>query len=321
MNRTVNNSEVFRGVNEKQKSCYDLKKVQTPCFVFEEDQFVASLSDMQAALRRRFPSAFVAYSVKTNPLPYILHTVYDNGGFAEVTSADEFRLARYTGFPVDRIIYNGPMKDRETFYQAMAGGACVNLENYRELIWLHDYTGPKNGGVGVRLNINLGEISPEDASPDQEHSRFGFSFSSDDFLRVVKEVENCGYLVRGIHAHRTSKTRSLQVYERICHYIEHVIHNLNLHLSYIDIGGGFCGSVPGRPGYDDYFRVMQENLHLTAEQTLIVEPGSALIAEPVEFVTTIFDIKELNDVVNKIIRSKRIKCYKGSRKSKKNDSE
>lgn len=68
-----------------------------------------------------------------------------------------------------------------------------------------------------------------------------------------------------------------------------------LDLDFVDIGGGFLGSEDdGAPTFDRYMEVIREALGdaVDAERTrLIVEPGACLIAVPVEFHSSVIDVK------------------------------
>lgn len=79
-------------------------------------------------------------------------------------------------------------------------------------------------------------------------------------------------------------------------------------MSYVDIGGGFFGGVPGKVTFDEYFKSISETLksHFQPENTmLIVEPGSALIGSTMEFITEVMDVKDTY--------AKRIVIINGSR--------
>ena len=73
-------------------------------------------------LKTNFKNAIVGYSVKTNSTPYCLSKAKEFGAYAEVVSHDEYELAQFCGFTPDRIIYNGPMKSKETFLKCVIGG-------------------------------------------------------------------------------------------------------------------------------------------------------------------------------------------------------
>ena len=70
-----------------------------------------------------------------------------------------------------------------------------------------------------------------------------------------------------------------------------------LKLSYVDVGGGYFGGLANKPQYEDYFREMSEILRKEfnpEETTLIVEPGTSLICPPIDYVTSVTDIKQTN---------------------------
>ena len=114
------------------------EKLQTPCFVLDAEEFSRSVKGFQKALDSNFVKSIVGYSVKTNSTPYCLKEACDCGAYAEVVSYDEYELAKLCGFAPNKIIYNGPMKSRESFLEALENGAVVNIETKRELHWLLD---------------------------------------------------------------------------------------------------------------------------------------------------------------------------------------
>ena len=70
----------------------------------------------------------MGYSVKTNSLPWLLNHLRKEGFYAEVVSAEEYDLARRLGYDSEKIIYNGPIKDRSVFEQVIKDGGIVNLD-------------------------------------------------------------------------------------------------------------------------------------------------------------------------------------------------
>ena len=69
---------------------FDVASLQTPCFVFDEAELRRNFSDFRRALADHWsPHANVAYSVKTNPFPWILEVARDEGCYAEVVSNEE----------------------------------------------------------------------------------------------------------------------------------------------------------------------------------------------------------------------------------------
>lgn len=286
-----------------------LSSIKTPCFVLEVDKLTRNLRTFKSALNSRFKENVLSYSVKTNSTPILLDYVKKEGGYAEVVSYHEYNLALTLGFEPSQIVYNGPLKDEKTFIHAITNGAYVNIDTKRELEWLRLLPSGKIYNVGIRVNLNLREISPEDCKDNEEYSRFGFSSENNELeeaIHFIEELDNVR--LTGLHLHRTSKTRSLSVYQNICKYAIRVIKNYDLVIDYIDIGGGYYGDMPGKPTYKDYVDTIADALSIyfdLSKLTLIVEPGNAIIASPFTFYSSVIDTK--------LIGNNRIVVLDGSR--------
>lgn len=269
----------------------------TPCFIFDEVEFRRGVDGFREALERKFSQSVIGYSVKTNFLPYALVQAHRYGCKAEVVSHDEYNLARLCGFKPCEIIYNGPMKSRETFIEAVSGGAIVNLETKRELQWLADLPEGQVYNVGIRLNINISHVSPEDADGADDNSRFGFSDESGEFAEAVDYISSFPKLrLSGLHIHRTAHSRSPRFYERSVAYAAEVIKRYNLQLDYLDVGGGYFGIFPNKPTFDDYADAFHRPLSKAGldDLNIIVEPGNALTASSFSFLSEIIDVKRID---------------------------
>ena len=191
----------------------NINRIQTPCYVLETDKLYHNLKSFKEALNNRFENNVLSYSVKTNSTPVLLDYINKEGYFAEVVSYHEYKLALSCGFPTNRIVYNGPLKNKETFLHAIQNGAFVNIDSKRELDWLRDLPSEGHYSVGLRINLDLQEISPDDCKDKEDFSRFGFSSENNEFLEALNHIRNLGNVnVIGLHLHRTSKTRSIDVY-------------------------------------------------------------------------------------------------------------
>lgn len=217
-----------------------LSNLKTPCFILDSDKLVSNVLEFKRALNSRFSNHCIGYSIKTNSLPYMLHMLNELGCYAEVVSYTEYALALQVGFEKSHIVYNGPTKDKETFLDAIKNGAYVNIDTKREIEWLNDLNKQHSYKVGIRVNLNLGKISPEDAKEGESDSRFGFSFENGELEEAINKIQLCKNVkLGGLHLHRTSLTRSLNVYRNICKYAIRIINSLGLELDYIDVGGGY----------------------------------------------------------------------------------
>lgn len=278
----------------KRNSSYD--NLKTPCFVLDVNELKRSVKGFANALASRFDNYIVGYSVKTNSTPYCLKKALLLGAYAEVVSHDEYTLALECGCPKDRIIYNGPMKSRETFLDAVRSGAIVNIETKRELQWLAETDCDKTYRIGIRLNINISHVSPEDADSDNDNSRFGFSIDTGEFdeaLRTIARMPNIR--LAGLHIHRTAHSRSLRFYKNIVGYACEIIKRYNLTLDYLDVGGGYYGIFHNKPTYLQYADAIYDTMKRFDLEKLhvIVEPGNGLVASCFSFVTEVIDVKKV----------------------------
>lgn len=270
---------------------------RTPCYIFDEAEFSRGVDGFRKALEKRFDKSTVGYSVKTNSLPYALKQARQHGCKAEVVSHDEYALARLCGFEPHEVIYNGPMKSHETFLEAVSGGAVVNIETKRELDWLAELPAGRVYDVGLRLNINISHVSPEDADGDDDNSRFGFSDESSEFADAVELIKSLPDVrLAGLHIHRTAHSRSPRFYERSVKYAVSVINKYCLRLDYLDVGGGYFGIFPNKPTFKDYADAFYRPLKEAGLQHLqiIVEPGNALTASSFKFLSEVIDVKRVD---------------------------
>lgn len=276
----------------------DLKDLQTPCFILDEEELAKSVKGYQDALKSNFARSIVSYSVKTNSVPACMKLAGEMGAYAEVVSHDEWELARLCGFDQQHIVYNGPMKSKETFLDAVEHGAIVNIETKRELEWLKEL--PNNGSyrVGIRLNINISYVSPEDADGDNDNSRFGFSDETNEFADAVALIGKLPNVeLAGLHIHRTAHSRSIRFYKQSIAFACKIIEKYGLKLDYLDVGGGYFGIFPNKPTYQEYSDAFCEVLtsHGLQDLCVIVEPGNALVASCFAFLSEVIDVKHVEE--------------------------
>ena len=273
-------------------------QLKTPCFILEEEEFKTSIGKFYSALRKNFSDPIIGYSVKTNSLPYCLNLAYHCGTYAEVVSSDEYELAHLCGFDDPHIIYNGPMKSKETFLKAVANHAIVNIETKRELEWLKCLPIDKDYKIGLRLNLNISHISPDDADGENDNSRFGFSDETDEFANALSYISTLKNIrLAGIHIHRTSHSRSVRFYRNSIAFACETIIKYQLALDYIDIGGGFFGIFPNKPSFQEYSDSFLEVLrHYELESLrVIIEPGNAIVASSFQFLCEVIDVKHVEN--------------------------
>lgn len=274
------------------------EKLNTPCYIYRPSELVAGVDCLFEGFRKHWPNAIAGYSFKTNSLPFFLSELRAKGFYAEVVSGDEYRLALHLGF--DHIIYNGPVKDEESFCDALSKGHIINLDAERELGWLESYikSGKSTGNpprIGLRVNFNLEELCPGETSAGTDGSRFGFSYETGAFARALLRLSDMGVPLSGIHLHFGSKTRSVNIYKGLARMAVRLKREFDLKLSYVDMGGGYFGGMPGRPEFPDYIEEMSKILKeefTPNDTTLILEPGTSLASRSFDYLTRVVDVKD-----------------------------
>ena len=273
---------------------------KTPYFVIDEPVLQRYYDMLTGSLASAWGNYLVGYSFKTNSLPWLVSFVKDRGACAEVVSEDEYSLARYLGYLDSEIIYNGPYKGERSFCDVLLAGGIVNLDSMQEIRWLADLVSrypDRTFQAGIRVNFNLEKMCPGETTMGEESGRFGFCYETGRFAAALKLLQEMpGVSVTGLHLHSSSKSRSVNIFRAIARMACQLQEEFNLKLSYIDLGGGYCGGMAGRPEYPDYFPAVAEELRrrFSPEQTrLIVEPGISLISKCTTFVTGVFDTRDI----------------------------
>lgn len=266
---------------------------------FLPERFRGNYLRMHRAFSSIYPSFRIAYSYKTNYCPTVCRMVDDLGGTAEVVSEMEFELASRLGINGDRIIYNGPCKSLDSIRACLWGGGIVNLDSRRDLdlvLGLEPAPDGRIGRIGIRCNFPLGEGFP---------SRFGIDIDSPLFAHVVAKLRSApGLRLSGLHCHFPD--RDLETYAGRCEGILAAMRSIPGFVpDFLNIGGGYYSTIPPSlrarikgepPTYEDYARIIasrfaQEFPDGTYRPELIIEPGTALVADTFEFVTRVIDVK------------------------------
>lgn len=277
-----------------------MEKLKTPYFVIDEEILRRYYTMLADSLNSNWNNYLIGYSFKTNSLPWLVAFVKSQGAYAEVVSDDEYLLARHLGYNANEIIYNGPYKQEISFREVLLAGGYVNLDSKQEIIWLQKLSSEypeRQFAVGIRVNFDLEKICPGETTMGDESGRFGFCYETGQFAAALHDLAEIGNVtVAGLHLHSSSKSRSVGIFRAIAQMACKLQREFDLSLSYVDLGGGYCGGIQGRPEYPDYFPVVAEELSkcfLPEKTKLIVEPGISLISKCTTFVTSVYDTRDI----------------------------
>jgi len=267
--------------------------METPYFIFNIDLLDDNISGFKSGMKDNWPKCRLSYSVKTNSLPWLLSYLKDNDIMAEVVSDEEYKLAILCGYSEADIVFNGPIKTKECFQRAVEKSSYVNIDSKRELEWLKECK-TDNTHIGIRINVPVELFDKNDIGYEEDGFRFGFSDETGELSNAIEILDTLGINGFGFHLHCNSVTRSPEVYRAIAKYAVEISEKYNLSPSFIDVGGGFFGGVPGKTTPDEYFAIIASELGKsdnTKESLLIAEPGSAIVGSTVDLHTSVLDTK------------------------------
>ena len=273
----------------------DLNRLQTPYYLISEEVLSDNIKSFQGALNQLWPNSYLSYSVKTNSLPWLLSYIKEKQIMAEVVSDEEYQLAKLKGYKDCEIVFNGPIKGEIIFREACMNGAYVNLDSKNDIKLIKKY-GKKNTNVGIRVNVDPSVFDERDIGYARDGFRFGFSEESGELSEVISVVKDvCGENRLGLHMHCNSITRSKSVYVELAKYVVNIIKKYKFTPSFIDMGGGYFGGVPGKTTAYEYIKAIKDELLdiINPDETkLIIEPGSAIIGSAVDLHTSVVDTKD-----------------------------
>lgn len=268
-------------------------------YLLDSDQFRTNFLEMKEAFSSIYPNFNIAYSYKTNYTPKFCKIVNELGGYAEVVSEMEMELALRCGVDYSRIIWNGPIKDKERMREFLLAGGTVNIDSISEAEYIKALATKteKRINVGIRCNYDVG---------DGVISRFGFDVDGDDFkevLEIVTTTPNLHFINFQCHFAK----RQIEYWPVRAKGMVELLDKVGVIPERVDIGGGLFGKMTDSlkaqftseiPNYKEYAAaaatVFAEYFRGKDEAPeLIIEPGSAVVGDCMKFVGTVKTIKNV----------------------------
>ena len=226
-----------------------------------------------------------AYSVKTNYTPMIVKRFHDNGFLTEVVSDMEVEIAMSSGIPLDRIVYNGPLKGALAADVANAGG-IVCFDNIDDIEASRYDEGAR---CMIRVAVDIG---------NGVDTRFGTKAS--EVRTGLLRAREKGYDTIGIHCHAT-KGRGIRFWRNRAEIMSSIFRENEDLLSerIIDFGGNMYSPLPHEKAsehddyasYSDYANLLHELSDRLKNVKIMIETGTSVVANCVDFVTRVVGIK------------------------------
>lgn len=275
---------------------------ETPYYLVDLNAFRDNCTEIVHAFIEEWgENLLFGYSIKTNHYKGLIEYAYNElGWYIETVSSDEYKYCQSLQIDPSRMILNGPCKG-STMYSAFLDGSYINLDNLDEVRDLCEHTDLVNNiRVGLRVNFDLEHVCPGETTAGDRISRFGIDCCSDDFENAINLLRQHGLKRIGLHMHTSTKTRSIAVFRALSNQVINLIDKYNIELSFIDIGGGFFGGqiVDGKPtmkAYAENICSILKTRIIPSKTTLILEPGAAVLATCVSYVTKVINIRKIRN--------------------------
>lgn len=250
----------------------------TPFYVYER----AALDARVQQLRHCLPAAIeLHYAVKANPMPALVEYMAPRVDGLDVASAGELRIALASGMAPANISFAGPGKTERELEQAVAAGALLNVESFREIRLLEAVSQRlgKPARVAVRVNPDF-ELKTSGMKMSGGPKQFGID--AEVVPQALREIGERGLAFEGFHIYAGSQNLR---YEAICEaqqktlaLAERLAETAPAPVKVLNLGGGF--GIPYFKGDAPLdLRPIGENLHRIVERAAISLPGAAPVIE------------------------------------------
>ena len=283
-------------------------------YLLDSAQFRKNYAELKAAFNDIYPNWNIAYSYKTNYTPKLCKIVNELGGYAEVVSEMELEIAKRVGCKMDRVIWNGHIKNVPIMEQFLLDGGTINIDSIEELEQvkdIHNRHADKLIHVGIRCNYDVN---------DGVVSRFGFDIDGAEFMEAVKfatTTKNVKFINFQCHFAK----RQIAYWPARAKGMVDLIDRLGIIPERIDIGGGLFGKMADSlraqfsceiPDYEAYAKAAAQVFadyfkDKEVKPELLIEPGSAVVGDCMKFIGTVKTIKN--------VRGKWIATVLGSQKN------
>ncbi len=262
--------------------------------------YVYHLPTIEAAADRLLNLEFVdrmLYSMKANPHPDILATLYARGVGIECVSLEEVAHARkhLPDLKPEQILLTPNFADRSEYQKALALGVRVTVDNTFILErWGQDFAGHS---IFLRLDPGSGLGHHKMVRTAGSHAKFGVPLA--DIEKIARLAQAHDIKIVGLHAHTGSGILHPDNWHRTLEILGEAAQTLT-DVEIIDLGGGL-----GIPDHDDALPLDLAALDagigrlkakLPRDMDIWLEPGRYLVANAGALLARVTQTKGKGDV-------------------------
>ena len=219
-------------------------------------------------LQQHFPeNTLHAVAIKSNPLLAVLNHIGQRGFGLESASWEETVLAQRAGVPAERIVFDSPVKTQGEIDWCAAHLPAIHL-NANSLSELDRLPAKSDLRIGLRINPLVDPGSPDEYNVSTSVSKFGVPISH--WTGIIEASVRYPF-IRGLHLHIGSEMSRLDAHASAVRKVLNLAkairearakNNIDVPISFIDVGGGFPASYAEGPQPD-----LREYLAFLRKQT------------------------------------------------------
>lgn len=271
----------------------------TPVYVTDENIVRESYRRVYNAFSR-FMDTEIHYACKANTNLAILTILEQEGSHIDAVSIGEVLTCLKAGFTPDRILYTGVNVSRDELRQVVDTGCRINVDSEGELEKLADILGDRCKGFPLSFRITPGVASGHGTKVMTGGKGAKFGVPYDRVMDAYARAKELGFDIKGIHAHTGSGGNTvdpfIDVVEVLIDFANRLRDELDIHLEFIDFGGGL--GVPYKPQEEECdvedlgATITDMILEETDVKKVCLEPGRYLVCDSTILLASVTDVKD-----------------------------
>jgi diaminopimelate decarboxylase len=274
-------------------------KYGTPCYVYSLAALNQTFREFSQELAPR--QHLICYAVKANSNIALLNHFARLGSGFDVVSGGELQRVLAAGGSADKVVFSGVGKNEWEIKLALSCGIlCFNVESESELKRLDKIAGQVHVQAPVSLRVNP-DVDPNThpyIATGLKQNKFGIAFAqSEQAYLLAKSLQNVRIV--GVDCHIGSQLTELAPIIAALEKLIELLRKLErrgIEISHLNVGGGLGirYSEESPPSIAEYAKAILRKME-GHSQTLIVEPGRALVGHAGVLLTRVEYLKHTEE--------------------------
>lgn len=288
------------------------KQYGTPLYVYSESDIIGRFADLKQNFLDRWENTRVAYACKAFCTPAMLKLVEREGMCIDVVSGGELYAAIRSGFPAERIEFNGNNKLRSELELAVEYGiGRIIIDGLQELALLEDVCQEKGKKMKVLYRVTPGvKADTHDyIITGKKDSKFGIPLDDEIIYPCIKAAIDSEWVdFLGLHFHVGSQLFEVRPYleavDTSLRLLKEIWERYGYAMTELNVGGGFGATYTDeeRRDYGYFLNPIMERIDSfcrelgVARPAVVTEPGRSIVAEAGMTLYTVGSIKDIPGV-------------------------